>query len=110
MTGPKRPTLYLSGAMTGLPLFNFPAFEAAALELRALGYTVATTAEGCEDTSKPWDWYMRRAIRMLLECDAVAVLPGWHESRGARLEVSIALALGMRVTPVECWKTEAAQG
>lgn len=104
------PTIYLAGPMSNLPLFNFPAFQVATNQLRALGYTVVTTAEGCEDTSQPWEFYMRHAIRVLLDCDAVALLPGWEHSRGARLEVDIALSLGMRVLPVECWKDEAAQG
>lgn len=34
---------------------------------------------------------------MLLEVDAIAYLPGWEKSRGATLEMSIAMALGLYV-------------
>ena len=36
---------------------------------------------------------MRRAIDMELECDAIALLPGWPMSRGSRREFDIALDL-----------------
>lgn len=37
-----------------------------------------------------WACFMRHDLRALLDCDAYAVLPGWAESKGARLEVQIA--------------------
>lgn len=95
--------LYLAGPMTGMPGWNFPAFHAAAAQLRAAGYEVVTTAEGCDDTSKPWEFYMRRAIKALVDCDAIAVLPGWGESRGARIEEGLACDLGMPRGTVADW-------
>lgn len=95
-------TIYLAGPMSGLPDYNFPAFHAAAKRLRSMGYTVINPAElDGGDTSKPWDYYMRRDIPMLLTAEAVAVLPGWEQSRGATLEVTIARALGMPVLDAE---------
>lgn len=94
--------LYLAGPMSGLPDFNFPAFHAAAARLRAQGYVVINPAELDDgDTSHSWDYYMRRDIPMLLTAQAVAVLPGWEQSRGATLEVTIARALGMPVLDAE---------
>lgn len=98
------PTLYLSGAMTGLPGFNRPAFHAAAGWLRAAGYTVVNPAEMDGDS---WEHHMRRDIKALMDCDGVALLPGWQRSRGSRLEVFMALALDMRVLPFSCWMEEA---
>lgn len=40
---------------------------------------------------------MRRDTAALMDCDAVATLPGWEHSKGARLEVLIAERLGMTV-------------
>lgn len=97
-----KPTLYLAGPMSGLPEFNFPAFHQAAAELRSRGYTVINPAELDDgDTSKPWDYYMRRDLKMLVDADAVAVLPGWRKSKGASLEVHVAQALGMPVLDAE---------
>ncbi|MCL6548895.1 MAG: DUF4406 domain-containing protein [Alicyclobacillus sp.] len=87
--------LYLSGPMTGLPGFNRAAFHEAAATLRAQGYTVANPAALHGDDGDPWEVWMRRALGLLLACDAVAFLPGWLASRGARLEHTVAEALGM---------------
>ena len=40
---------------------------------------------------------MRADISALLECDTIVLLPGWPKSRGARLELTIAMELGMDV-------------
>lgn len=41
---------------------------------------------------------MRRAVALLVQCDAIHMLPGWETSHGARLELSIAQQLGFTVT------------
>lgn len=92
--------LYLSGPMTGIPAFNFPAFHAAAANLRARGYTVVNPAELDElqpGETLAWADYLRRDIRSLVECTRIAMLPNWEQSRGARLEHHIASELGMSV-------------
>lgn len=93
--------VYLSGAMTGMPELNFPAFHAAAARLRAQGWDVVNPAEldAQDDKALTWTQYLRRDIRALVECDAIAMLPGWEKSRGATLEHHIASALGMPVVP-----------
>lgn len=50
---------------------------------------------------------MRNAIRLLLECDAVALLPDWQHSRGASIEYQLATDLAMPAHPVEHWLAEA---
>ena len=108
--------IYLSGPMTGLPEYNYPAFHKAARALRAVGYRVVNPAElhphsrlrrwiaamlamlnlTPATTLPTWDEYMREALRGLLGCEAIVLLPGWEHSRGARCEVSLATELGMR--------------
>lgn len=88
---------YLAGPMSGLPELNFPAFHSAAAVLRGEGRTVFNPAElGLEA-----DDY-RKALTACLawicaEAEAMAVLPGWENSRGARAEVATAKALGIKV-------------
>lgn len=89
--------IYVAGPMTGLPHLNFPAFHAAAAELRAAGHHVENPAEINADPNAAWSDCMRADIARLVTCDAVHVLPGWENSRGASLEVHIARALGIEV-------------
>lgn len=87
--------VYLSGPMTGLPDYNYPAFNAEAARLRAIGYVVENPAENPEQDS--WRTYMRAALVQLLRCESLAMLPGWERSRGARIEYDLARDLGMSV-------------
>lgn len=97
--------IYISGPMTGLPDLNFPAFHEAAAKLRALGHDVVNPAELDAADAVPMAWadYMRRDIVHLMACDGVALLPGYTGSKGARLELHIAEALGLDVWWIEFW-------
>lgn len=89
--------LYLAGPMSGLPELNFPAFHAATARLRKAGHDVVNPAEINADPAAGWNACMRQDIAQLVTCEAIAVLPGWERSRGARLEMHIAAELGMTV-------------
>ena len=89
--------VYVAGPMTGLPDLNFPAFHAAAEKLRAEGHDAINPAEIVADTSTSWLDCMRADIAQLVKCDAVYMLPGWKNSRGATLEHHIASTLGLQV-------------
>mgnify|MGYP000078277595 CR=1 FL=1 len=93
--------LYLSGPMSGIPDFNFPAFQAAAAHLRAQGYTVINPAEFGEGDGLAWSDYLRKDIRALMDCATIVLLPGWGASKGARLEEHIARELGMAVLTLD---------
>lgn len=96
-------TLYIAGPMTGMPDHGLPAFARAAEDLAGAGYEVINPGEPGVDPDKTWADYMRRDLAWLLTCSAVATLPGWENSRGARLEVHVAEALEMPVRPVKEW-------
>lgn len=88
--------IYIAGPMTGLPGFNYPAFNAEAARLRALGWYVENPAENPEQDC--WENYLRLGIAQLVTCNVIALLPGWTRSRGALLEVDIAQQVGIVVT------------
>jgi hypothetical protein len=94
-------TVYVSGPMTGLPELNFPAFHAASAALRARGLTVVNPAEINPDPAAAWDQCMRADIKALCDCDVIALLPGWENSKGAHLELHIAHRIGMKVRTLE---------
>jgi len=111
--------IYVAGPMRSIPLFNFPAFNAAAAKLRAEGWLVFNPAErdnerhgtdiskgnatGDESiAAKEHGFDLRVALAddlnfICREADAIALLPGWRESKGATAEHATALALGLRV-------------
>lgn len=87
--------------------FNYPAFHAAAARLRAAGYEVENPAENTKPLETPWAEFLTDALTQVLKSDGIALLPGSHLSRGARLEVHVALELGKPIATVEQWKSEA---
>jgi hypothetical protein len=80
--------------MSGLPALNHGAFAQATSRLRGLGLDVASPHEL---PTGEWTDCLRRDIRLLTECDALVLLPGWPKSKGATLELNIALQLQMDV-------------
>jgi hypothetical protein len=114
--------LYLAGPMSGYPDFNRAAFRAQADALRAESYggmpvySVISPVEldeedGTTDKEDPdmaargepteglWLDCLRRDLIRILDAniDAVVVLEGWEDSRGAALEVHVARSLGVKV-------------
>lgn len=97
-TQPSKPkAVYISGPMSGLPDLNFPAFNAAAQQLRGLGLNAVNPAEINPDSAMSWTACMRADIKALCDCDAIALLPGWERSKGAHLELHLAHRLGLDV-------------
>lgn len=88
--------VYISGPMAGIPEHNFPAFHAAAAELRAAGYEVVNPAE-IDRSGSSWEDCLRADLREMCTCDSIALLPGWEGSKGANLELHVAHRIGMRV-------------
>lgn len=89
--------IYISGPMTGMPEHNFPAFNAEAERLRALGYDIVNPVDINPDAGTTWQECMRRDLQELLTCDTIALLPGWQKSSGAHLEMHVAHRVGMEI-------------
>jgi Domain of unknown function (DUF4406) len=106
----KKKSIYLAGPMSGIPDFNFPAFNAAAAKFEAEGWEVFNPAnkegETLSEASKvngdpmqaqkdgfdfrsgyTWD------VNKVIEADAIYLLEGWQHSPGARGEYAVALAV-----------------
>lgn len=100
-------TTYLAGPMSGFPQHNFPAFDAARDAMQARGWNVISPADldrecGFDpNTSLVDDQFKRAAIKRdidaLFACDAIAMLPGWEGSKGARVEHALAVYLGLEI-------------
>ena len=100
-------TIYISGPMTGHPDNNMYAFQMAQTTLKEHGYNVLNPHEIAETVNirffemgkvaKYEDYLKEDIIQMLTHADTVLVLPGWCNSKGAKLEVAVALACGIKV-------------
>jgi hypothetical protein len=98
--------------MSNLPQFNFPAFYAAAKELRAQGFDVVSPAEldDQEDkgaalkstngdvndrtiVKKTWGDFLARDVKLLSDegIEGIVFLPNWQASKGAKLEAYVGL-------------------
>ena len=102
--------VYVGGPMTGIPQFNYPAFDAAATDLRDRGFTVVSPAElddpeiRKEALASPdgimgsgsvngetWGDFLKRDVKLIADdVDGCAFMEGWERSRGARLEAFVA--------------------
>jgi len=112
--------VYIAGPMSGIPQFNYPAFDAAAAILRAQDYEIQSPAEMDDPNIREaalasetgnfrefdgilernghqpetWGDFLSRDVKLVAdEIDAIVLLPGWEASRGARLEVFVALSV-----------------
>lgn len=93
--------VYISGAISNRdPEEVRKDFERAEKLLKSLGWEVVNPLANGLTVAHTWEEHMRADLHLLLECDKVAVLPGWRESKGARLEVFVASELGMEVMPL----------
>lgn len=101
--------VYIAGPMAGLPEYNFPAFHKAEESLSAMGYGVVNPArldeaEGLAHLKAPHEYgafrraaFLHRDFEHLLQCDAIALLPGWEASKGANAELAVARIVNMGV-------------
>ena len=77
--------VYIAGPITGIDGYK-DRFERAEEILLEAGYQPASPiAQGLVDGYTYRD-YINRGLRILEECDAICLLPGWTGSRGTKLE------------------------
>jgi hypothetical protein len=107
------PSIYIAGPMTGYDDYNRPLFNETAEAFEEGGWNVFNPAtndirlfgsyEECDAAIKA---DRKAALRIMLgsdleficnEADAIAMLPGWEKSFGARAEHATAVALGLEI-------------
>jgi hypothetical protein len=101
--------IYIAGPVTGIDGYA-ARFAAAELAIKHEDHEAVNPAALGSGGGRPWSWYMRRALTLMLTCDAVYMLDRWEESRGATFEHYTAVTCGMpvfiqRPYPVN-WRSE----
>lgn len=83
---------------------NYPAFFAAEEQLRAVGFTrILNPVRRIIPADSTWEAFMRSGLRMVLDAEALVLLPGWARSKGAVWEWDTAQRLGMPCYDLETW-------
>ena len=101
------PSIYIAGPMKGYHLYNFPAFDAVAERLAKDGWTPISPAQLDRDagfdperdpvTPQFLKEAMKRDLDAVQEADALVLLEGWWESKGARAEKAVAQWRGIPI-------------
>lgn len=93
--------IYLSGPMTGLPQYNYPAFHAAAGVLRSQGHEVYNPAEfpfeGDLDAFPIREAFAEYCEYICKQADTIILLEGWEASKGVSAELALAKNCGLQV-------------
>ena len=92
--------------MTGLPNYNFDAFDRAAKILKARGLEPMNPADNGrqwlielahrEPNASEYQDLLNAGRKMIRECSRIYLLRGWEKSKGALSELSYALILGLK--------------
>jgi len=89
--------IYISGKITGIEQEALALFAKAEQFLKAQGHEPINPMALPHLHDKEWHSFMREDIKALCECDAILLLHNWQDSPGAKLEYTVALALGLDV-------------
>jgi hypothetical protein len=106
--------------MSGIPKFNIPAFQEQANKyeaavgcvivcpyeldseemidwcLRSPDGVIRITEDMPKHGPRTWAEFMLRDLKFLQSVHGIALMPGWHTSRGARVEVAFGIELGLQ--------------
>lgn len=88
--------VYLSGPITGKKDYKGLFLFVEELVKLCNAFRIFNPASQIPD-SLDHEQAMKRCVAALAEYEAIVMLPGWHASKGARLEHDIALSCGMDV-------------
>jgi hypothetical protein len=110
---PEKRRIYIAGPMSGIPDYNRPTFYSTAEAFEEGGWEVFNPAENDvrlfgshEACNEAIEANRNQALRVMLgsdlewicsDADAIAMLPGWEKSYGARAEHATAVALGLEI-------------
>lgn len=89
---------YIAGKIGDLPIDEYEKlFKEGCQQAYELGYHPISPVDLPHNHDKTWKSYMIEDIRCLMGCEAVYALRNWIHSPGARIEIGLAVQLGIKV-------------
>lgn len=89
--------IYISGKITGIENEAPALFEAAEFALKDSVNIVINPIKLPHKHANTWEAYLREDIKALCDCDTIYMLKNWTQSKGAMLELELAMELGLKV-------------
>lgn len=72
-------------------------FEEAKKEVLLLGFEPVSPLDLPHNHERTWGAYMREDLIAMLQCDSVYALSNWRFSPGAKIEINLALDIGLNI-------------
>lgn len=89
---------YITGKITGLDPITYKLnFQDAEKEVWKLGMIPCSPLNLPHNHGCTWSEYMREDLIAMLGCTHVYALSNWRESKGATIEMNLALTLGLNI-------------
>ena len=89
--------IYISGPITGMKNLNRESFTKAEELFSGICGVHTVNPFNIQSNDKSWCGYMKADIAELIQCDYIAMLPGWWHSKGAVVEILLAKILGIKI-------------
>jgi len=89
--------IYISGKISGIENDATQLFERAEKDLQAKGFETVNPLTLNHEHDKSWHSYMKEDVKALCDCDSIYMLTNWVDSKGAIIEHTIAMYLGLNV-------------
>jgi len=88
--------IYIAGAVTGTTDY-IERFEDAAYQAVLLKYLPINPIELPHNHDKSWESYMKETIIAMMRCEAIFMMKGWRQSKGATIEHHLAKKLNYTI-------------
>lgn len=93
----KQQKIYISGQVTGNPTYGIDFMTASAITHKAM--PKALVVNPIYFCAPHWSWLrcMILCIWHLIPCTTIAMIDGWQQSRGAKIELAVAILLRKQI-------------
>lgn len=89
---------YIAGKITGLDWGEVvKKFNEAETEMAHMGFDPVNPITASNPEEKTWEGYMKAGLIEMMQCSTVYALNDWRESKGATIEIHLAVQLGIDI-------------